>query len=140
MIGSVFSPPNIPQAIEVQLVRQPKSVRLARSLVREWFRHWNVPEQVIDGAELVASELVTNAVTKAKGMTIQMRIRWGETSGYVEVWDADPSPPIQRDAEETDTNGRGLFLVEMYAARWDHYPSEGGKVVWAELTLADVPA
>jgi anti-sigma regulatory factor (Ser/Thr protein kinase) len=139
MIGSVFSPPVVAQSIEVQLVALPNAVGLARRLVSEWFRHWQAPEHVIEGGELVASELVTNAV-KAKGKTIRMRIRWGNGSGYIEVWDGDPNPPIEKEAGEADTGGRGLFLVGAYATRWNYYPADTGKVVWAELRATHIPA
>jgi anti-sigma regulatory factor (Ser/Thr protein kinase) len=132
MIGSVFSPVVAAQAIEVQLVALPNAVSLARRLVREWYRHWQVPEHVIENGELVASELVTNAI-KAKGRTIRLRIRWGNGAGYIEVWDGDPNPPIVKEAGEADTGGRGLFLVAAYAIRWSYYASDNGKVVWAEL-------
>jgi anti-sigma regulatory factor (Ser/Thr protein kinase) len=108
-------------------------VGLARKLTREWFRHWGLPQEVGEAAELVASELVTNSVTKAKGDTMRLRIRWWQDTGYVEVWDGDPAPPIQRQPSEGDTNGWGLGLVEAYSSRWNYYPSVGGKVVWAEL-------
>lgn len=133
MIGSVFSPPVVAQSIEVQLIALPNAVSLARRLVREWFRHWQVPEGVIENGELVASELVTNAI-KAKGRTIRVRMRWWTGSGYIEVWDGDPSPPIEKEAGEADTGGRGLLLVGAYATRWSYYAADGGKVVWAELS------
>jgi hypothetical protein len=29
--------------------------------------------------------------------------------------------------------------VSKYAQRWDYYPAEGGKIVWAELRLPSPP-
>lgn len=139
MTLSVFSPPVALQSVEVQLLRLPNTVSLARRLAREWLRHWGAPPDIGEAAELVASELITNAVTKAKGDAIYVRIRWWQTCGYIEVWDADPTPPIQREADEGDTGGRGLFLVAAYASRWNYYPSAGGKVVWAELQANHQP-
>jgi anti-sigma regulatory factor (Ser/Thr protein kinase) len=132
MIGSVFAPYPVAQSVEVQLFSLPTAVRLSRRLAREWFRHWSAPDHAIEGGELIASELVTNAI-KAKGKTIRIRIRWYQQSGYIEVWDSDPEPPKLKHAGEADENGRGLFLVEAYASRWDYYSADGGKVVWAEL-------
>jgi anti-sigma regulatory factor (Ser/Thr protein kinase) len=78
----------------------------ARTLTREWYRHWRAPEHVITGGELVATELVTNVVTKAKSGALRLRIRWHGQSGYIEVWDADPNPPVPRDAEATDLSAQ----------------------------------
>jgi hypothetical protein len=60
-LGSVFSPPNVTSSIEVELVAQAATVRFARRLACEWFRHWQAPTHAIEAAELVTSELVTNA-------------------------------------------------------------------------------
>jgi anti-sigma regulatory factor (Ser/Thr protein kinase) len=140
MTHSVFSPPVAAQSLEFQLASLPTAVKLARTLTREWFRHWRVPEHIIPGAELIASELVTNVVTKAKSESLRVRIRWCDPDGYIEVWDADPNPPVQLHVGESAEGGRGLFLVGAYATRWDYYPSAGGKVVWAEVHRARVPA
>ncbi|MCO6008829.1 ATP-binding protein [Actinoallomurus purpureus] len=56
----------------------------------------------------------------------------------MEVWDADPHPPVLVDAGDLGENGRGLLLVTALAKAWDYYPSDspiGGKVVWAEIDL-----
>jgi anti-sigma regulatory factor (Ser/Thr protein kinase) len=132
MVASVFSPPDAGPAIELELVAVPEAVRFTRRLVREWFRHWGLPEGTIEAGELVVSELVTNAV-KAKGQRFRLRVRWCDEHSYIEVWDADPNPPTPVQAGIADTGGRGLFLVGQYATRWGYYPAGGGKVVWAEL-------
>jgi anti-sigma regulatory factor (Ser/Thr protein kinase) len=137
MSASVFSPPHSLHAFEAALVKDPSSVRLARRFVREWYRHWRLPQDVIDAGELVTSELVTNGL-KAKGHKIIVRFRWAHPAAYVEVWDADPNPPIPQQADLAALGGRGLVLVQAYAARWNYYPSEGGKVVWAELAAYPV--
>jgi anti-sigma regulatory factor (Ser/Thr protein kinase) len=71
-----FSPLVATGAIQLALVRDPSAVRFARRLVREWYPHWGLPEQIIDAGELVCSELVTNAITKANSQTVYFRIRW----------------------------------------------------------------
>ncbi len=136
---SVFSPPVADQSIEVPLAATPGAVSLARRLLREWFGHWGAPDHVIEKGQLVTSELVTNAV-KAKGPSIRVRMRWSGSAGYVEVWDADPNPPVAQEFDLDATSGRGLFLVAVYAERWDYYSSAEGKVVWAKLSLRHVDA
>ncbi|QXJ20283.1 ATP-binding protein [Actinomadura graeca] len=135
MASRVFAPPIAEPSIEIGLASAPNAVGLVRKLVCEWYRHWQSPATVIEAAELVTSELATNAI-KADGREFRVRLRWDGTCGYVEVWDADPNPPVQQVVDETDLGGRGLLLVSQYAARWGFYSSDGGKVVWAELRVA----
>ncbi len=108
-------------------------------------------DRLLNDAELVTSELVTNAVN-ATGTT-NPRPRWsdlhnlalitvrlvGTADGLViEVWDRDPSPPVPKDADAVDEAGRGLLIVGALCRRWDYFfPETGGKVVWGELTLPD---
>ncbi|WP_153536663.1 ATP-binding protein [Actinomadura macrotermitis] len=129
---SVFSPPQSCHSVEFSLISDPTAVQLARRLVVEWFRHWSLDEALIEDARLVASEIVTNAI-KAKGPTVRMRIRWTPPHAYIEVYDQDPNPPVRQAADPSATGGRGLLLVEAYARRWNHYPAETAKVVWAEF-------
>lgn len=103
---------------------------------------------IVDDALLVVSELVTNAV-RATGIT-DPRPRWGEldelnligvsllgfdASIVIEVWDCDPHLPIMKSEDPDAESGRGLQLVTAIAQKWGSYPTRGGKVVWAELSL-----
>lgn len=100
-------------------------------------------------AELVVSELVTNAVS-ATGITepdptwpdlagvplIEVRLRRFGRSLLIEVWDQDLKPPVMKEPDLDDEHGRGLFIVDALCHRWDcFYPRDGGKLVWAELAI-----
>ena len=91
-----------------------------------------------DSAELLVSEIVTNAVqiTQADGRTAPVRL-WllaDQARLLILVWDANPLPPVRVSTSADTENGRGLLLVETLSARWDHFPHHsGGKVVWALL-------
>ena len=93
-----------------------------------------------DIAELLISELVTNAVqiSRADGQTTPVRL-WvlaDRTRVLILVWDSSPLPPVRMSTSEDDENGRGLLLVETLSTRWDWYfppQQNGGKVVWALL-------
>jgi anti-sigma regulatory factor (Ser/Thr protein kinase) len=148
----------------IQQPMYPASLNLAavltaascsRVFIRHTLQRWGLPDQ-IDAAELVASELVTNAV-EATGVTtpnpgwaelekvplINVRVMAHGDGFSIQVWDASVELPAQpaagpgHDAE----NGRGLFIVRALARQVGHfYPKGGGKVVWAELALdAPVP-
>ncbi|MFE6287585.1 ATP-binding protein [Streptomyces sp. NPDC057877] len=96
----------------------------------------------VDVAELLATELVSNAVLHTKGPAA-LRVRWAAGVLRIGAWDADPEPPeppasFERlgDAEE----GRGLALVRACADVWGWQPlardGNRGKYVWCELTSA----
>lgn len=137
-----------PKGLRVARVRLAAAfvgVGLAREFVRKTLGDWQVPDR-IDIAELVVSELATNAVKSAGGTDaapgkwadIGVQLRAVETELYVEVWDGgDGSPGIPEQTLDAE-GGRGLFLVESLSTRWGICrPAAGGKIVWSELTLTE---
>lgn len=101
--------------------------------VRRWMREC-LDRARVDGeargrAELLISELVTNAVQHARGGRIMVSVRAG--GGVVAgVQDEDPTLPLVRDAEPWESCGRGLALVAALSDDWGYYPAEAGKWVW----------
>ncbi|MFF4140645.1 ATP-binding protein [Streptomyces sp. NPDC001698] len=98
--------------------------------------------RLVDVAELLAAELVSNAVRHTKGPAA-LRVRWAAGVLRIGAWDADPAPPeppvpLEQAAELEE--GRGLALVKACADLWGWQPlaREGnrGKVVWCELAAA----
>ena len=90
------------------LAALPTAVGCSRMLVRYSLKQW-VLGSLVDEAELVISELVTNAV-KTTGV-MESEPRWSElldlalikvrlmatkTGLFIEVWDRDPTPPVIR--------------------------------------------
>ncbi|MEV8031097.1 ATP-binding protein [Streptomyces sp. NPDC086182] len=93
-------------------------------------------------AELVAAELVTNAVQHTKGPAA-IRLRWARGVLRIGVWDADPTPPAPAPPGAHGESGRGLILVQGCADDWGWYrlggaqaPGGAGKFIWCELTTA----
>ncbi len=126
------------------------AVSLSREFIRQTLQQWQLKEH-IDSAELIVSELVTNAV-KMTGIPdpdpkwsdiqghhlIGVQLRSVDGKLYVEVWDPGTGSPVVPEQSLDAEGGRGLFLVETLSKRWDVYrPRRGGKVVWAELALSD---
>ncbi|MED7924443.1 ATP-binding protein [Nonomuraea sp. LP-02] len=106
----------------------PRARRAARGLLAEW----DAPRETGEAAELLVSELVTNAVRHAHGpVVLSMWARGGRLR--CEVADADPRPPRPRHAGEQDEGSRGLELVQALADAWGSTPSRRGKIVWFEL-------
>ncbi|MFI8073056.1 ATP-binding protein [Streptomyces sp. NPDC086033] len=100
--------------------------------------------RLTDTAELLAAELVSNAVRHTKGPAA-LRVRWSAGVLRIGAWDADPEPPeppgeldLLREAEAEE--GRGLALVRACADLWGWQPSarhgNRGKYVWCALAAA----
>ncbi|MFE9647703.1 SpoIIE family protein phosphatase [Streptomyces sp. NPDC006365] len=84
-------------------------------------------------AELLLSELVTNAIRHGSG-PIRVRLIHGPTL-ICEVYDTSNTAPHLRRAAATDEGGRGLFLVAQLAQSWGARYTPEGKVIWAECGL-----
>ncbi|MEU9240842.1 ATP-binding protein [Streptomyces sp. NPDC048385] len=97
----------------------------------------------LDVAELLATELVSNAVRHTKGPAA-LRIRWSPPGTLrIGAWDADPEPPeppvpLERLGEVEE--GRGLALVRACSDLWGWQPlsrfGNRGKYVWCEVAAA----
>lgn len=109
-------------------------VALARETVTSWLDRHDATDDLRDTFELIASELVTNAMRNTTGV---VRVAIGEVDGgfELEVFDESVLLPSPRTAGEGDTSGRGLALVAALADAWGAHEvvRDGlvGKVVWA---------
>ncbi|GGW74057.1 ATPase [Streptomyces lucensis JCM 4490] len=99
---------------------------------------------LVDTAELLATELVSNAVRHTKGPAALRVRRSREGVVWIGAWDTDPAPPppprtLGRVAG-LEEEGRGLGLVRACADGWGWQPSarfgDRGKFVWCELAAA----
>jgi len=118
------------QHVTWKLASELTSARRARMLVRRRLRRWGLTE-LIPTAELLASELVTNAVRYAQGSIALRLVREG---GIVcEVLDESAALPRLRHASDEDERGRGLQVVSQLAQHWGARRTPSGKVVWCEL-------
>jgi hypothetical protein len=108
----------------------------AKFTAQRWgFRH------LADAAQRVAVELITRAVETTGNPDphpryselgelhiIGIRVSVKGSGLLIEVWDSDPSPPPQD--SHLDSH---LSTVEQISQRWNYWPRNGGKVIWAEL-------
>ncbi|MFH8927677.1 ATP-binding protein [Streptomyces pristinaespiralis] len=107
---------------------------------------WGVSQDVLESAELVLSELVTNALRVRVPSDRQVGVRIARLleDGLLrlEVSDAGSGRPEVRAPGDEETGGRGLLLVEALAHRWGVEERAGGigKTVWAELKAPDIVA
>jgi anti-sigma regulatory factor (Ser/Thr protein kinase) len=121
----------------VDLEAAPRSVPVARRLVRLVLASWELAG-LAERAELIASELVTNAIAAsapAGHPVIRLRVTSRMHAVLVAVWDGSAQwPAPQRDGAADALGGRGLMLVGALADRWGTEPAdEGGKTVFAVL-------
>lgn len=122
--------PNDPRAVTVSR-RTLRLILTMHGLIR-----------LVDLAELLAAELVSNAVRHTKGPAA-LRVSWAADVLRIGAWDADPEPPepprvLEQIAEAEE--GRGLALVRACADLWGWHPlarhGNRGKFVWCELAAA----
>jgi anti-sigma regulatory factor (Ser/Thr protein kinase) len=133
-------------AYALQLPHDSRAPRIARVTLRAVLAGHGLA-QLTDIAELLTSELVTNAYRHSTGPAA-LRLRGlGDGRLRVSVWDANPHIPPLFDRRSGPLcpvpvgadGGRGLFLVCHYADAWGGYPlgddlfGTGGKLLWCEL-------
>jgi len=111
----------------------PRAPGDARGHVRRVCRRWGIDEDAREAAEIVVTELVTNAVEHASSASV------------VEVWRRDRSLRLMvRDFDlavlpgahlpgPTAPRGRGLAMVAAVAQTWGVDPHRDGKTVWAQM-------
>jgi hypothetical protein len=132
----------------LELGAYPTAVPCARLHARLVVTEWGLGA-LADSAELIVSELVTNAVRAAEGLTASRYegrrrpglppVRLWLQSDYeclvVMVWDGSDQMP-QREAPGAESQGgRGLWLVEARSDEWGAFKRghARGKVVWARI-------
>ncbi len=115
----------------------PESVPGARHHTRTVLRNWELPA-ITEDAELIVSELVTNAIeATADDMSmISLRLFADNEQLLIMVWDGSLQMPATWRALPDDIHGRGLMIVEALSNACGAAPSiDGGKIVWARLRL-----
>ncbi|MFD6231374.1 SpoIIE family protein phosphatase [Streptomyces sp. NPDC060232] len=115
---------------------EPSAVGAMRSVAAKKLDEWDLTELGF-AAELILSELITNALRHGSG---PVRVRLLRDHNLTcEVWDGSSTAPHLRYAATTDEGGRGLFLVAQLSEHWGTRYTPDGKVIWAELPLPGAP-
>ncbi|WP_155054161.1 SpoIIE family protein phosphatase [Streptomyces blattellae] len=96
---------------------------------------WGLPDASFT-AELVVSELVTNAIRYGTH-PIRLRLIHDTATLICEVSDTSHTAPHLRRAKTWDEGGRGLLLVAQLTQRWGSRHTADGKTIWAEIALLD---
>ena len=134
-----------PSRLQVRLAADAASVPAARRFVADGLAAWG-EAKLVDAAELVASELSSNAALHAMAEFMLVTLERAaddaagvrvavEDDGLVGIEAVLPRVPTGDDLDwgELDATGRGLTIVAMLAGRWGVDETLGGKRVWADL-------
>ncbi|MFF4345781.1 SpoIIE family protein phosphatase [Streptomyces sp. NPDC001530] len=111
----------------------PALVAPIRKQVADQLDTWGLSEATFT-AELVVSELVTNAIRYGEP-PIRLRLIHDATILIFEVSDSNHTAPHLRRAKTFDEGGRGLLLVAQLTQRWGSRHTAEGKTIWAEMSL-----
>ncbi|MFD0397140.1 ATP-binding protein [Kitasatospora sp. NPDC127121] len=116
----------------------PQSASAARRLVRDALADWELGH-LADDAELVVTELVSNAVKT--GCLTEMRVgvapmtnRAGQAV-RISVRDGSCALPVLIGAAHDAESGRGLALVDRLAVVWGVDLEPHGKTTWADIAV-----
>jgi anti-sigma regulatory factor (Ser/Thr protein kinase) len=123
--------------VEVDLPHDVSSTALARARTGAILRDAHQPQSVRDDANIVVTELVTNAVLHGRApirltVVIDQALR-------LEVFDGDGRPElvVLQPMDHARVGGRGLLLVDNIADAWGATTHPDGKTIWADLRLVD---
>jgi serine phosphatase RsbU (regulator of sigma subunit)/anti-sigma regulatory factor (Ser/Thr protein kinase) len=120
---------------------EPTAPSRARSFTRGALRAWGLPEEVVDDAVLLVSELVANGVQHA-GTELEVCVRLAAGNcPWVEVQVTDRHParalpaPVTSPGNADSERGRGLLLPSALASEWGVTYAAAAKTVWFRLPV-----
>lgn len=108
----------------------------SRRFVREALAQWDAID-LVPVAQLVVSELVTNAVFHAV-TPIDVHLSWTGETLRIEIHDGTSAVPAITDAA-TERGGFGLRIVEQLVHDWGIIERHDGKAIWLTIERADAP-
>jgi hypothetical protein len=130
--------PAEPREYSLSIPHDPRAVTVCRRTLRLILTLHGLI-RLADTAELLATELISDAVLHTKGPAV-LRVRWSGGVLRIGAWDADfepPGPPGTLSCLTDAESGRGLALVRVCADLWGRQPlardGNRGKYVWCEL-------
>ena len=118
-----------------ELGSSPGGVAESRAFVATTLRRWGLDDLVMD-AELLTSELVTNALIHAR-TEVQIAVAVADGSAEIGITDGALDVPKQRASSDRSEGGRGLRLVDAVAQEWGVANVGSGKQVWFRLDVGE---
>ncbi|MGW1030157.1 ATP-binding protein [Streptomyces sp. NPDC002577] len=128
-----------PWEYTLYIPHDPRAVAIGRRTLRDILTTHHLPA-LLEPAELLASELLSNAIRHTKGPAA-LKLRRSGGALRLGAWDTDPAPPEPAVVPPPPAAeaGRGLRIVRAYADDWGWfqvnpgYGGASGKYVWCEL-------
>jgi Histidine kinase-like ATPase domain len=104
--------------------------------VASYLKVWGLAD-LVERAELLTSEVVTNAIVYAHS-SVRLVVEVRSSSVVVEVKDATAQTKVTVEGHEVAEadRGRGMVLVDALSDRWGWWKEQDGKVVWFALLAA----
>ncbi|MFB7225321.1 ATP-binding protein [Streptomyces sp. NPDC056227] len=129
------------QRWQLWLTPFPKTVSEARRQVRSALTDWRVPEEAVDTAVLIISELVTNVIRHCDNQhLVHLQVTDDGAELLLEVSDPSRNPPRPVVSPSHAESGRGLFLVRAAASDFGaRHRDPVGKTVWATVPRTPTP-
>ncbi|UZJ33754.1 ATP-binding protein [Streptomyces endophytica] len=126
--------------IRLSVFGTPAAAASARRRLVAAIRDWGLPagSEPLHAAELMAGELLSNAVQHAGPGAVTVTARCDGNAIRVEVSDSTRDLPRPRSPSQDDEHGRGLSIVAALADRYGTEPTASGKRCWAEVHLQAV--
>ena len=121
----------MPSTCRLELSKDFSGVQRARQVTAEQLQTWGCGS-LIDDAELLVSELATNALLHADE-PIELVLQPITGGVRVEVRDGSRHLPLPAAGSAEAMTGRGLRLVKTLASDWGVERLPQGKAVWVEL-------
>ncbi|MCZ4125488.1 ATP-binding protein [Streptomyces sp. H39-S7] len=121
----------------LQIPHDLRGAGIARCTLRAVLKAYGLAP-MIDVAQLVATELVANALEHSRG-PVSLRLHWRQRKLRLGVWDSSPEKPEFLTVTNEAEGGRGMWLITGLAAAWGfHLIGEEpfgltGKLVWADI-------
>ncbi|MDX3766388.1 MULTISPECIES: ATP-binding protein [unclassified Streptomyces] len=129
------------QRWQLWLTPFPKTVSEARRQLRSALTDWQVPQEAVDTAVLITSELVTNAIRHCDNQhLVHLQVTDDGAELLLEVSDPSRNPPRPVVPPTHAESGRGLFLVRAAASAFGaRHRDPVGKTVWATVPRTPTP-
>lgn len=125
-----------PQKMSMAFAAVPRAAGEARAFTASVLGSWDL-SHLVETAELLVSELITNAVKHAGAdiPPVILAITCADAL-LVQVWDASDVPAVHRQVADDDVDGRGIGLVDALSKEWGcDVLDTGGKIVWFAIDL-----
>ncbi len=122
----------------------PSAARVRREL-RDWMVGQGLPQDLVEDARVVVSELVGNSVRHAHPLpTNDIVVRWWREDSALVLSVSDGgggrSSPHTVAASMSAVSGRGLSIVDALADRWWVEDRDGHTTVHVHMTIGVAPA